>query len=71
MLNQNATPEQIARVNELIRDIREHFKLACAWEHVDPDAVREHVHFGEDNPYRDGYELAMHRYIEYRRIHVV
>jgi hypothetical protein len=68
LLGPRATPEQVAIVNDLLRQVREHWRLACAWEHVDPTMAGA-LHPSPDNPYMDGYLLAVHRFERYAAAH--
>lgn len=64
-----STPEHVqARLREIEAQIREHFMLACAWDHrtiqeVDP----VEPNFTPKNPYAAGYRLSLKRYHEYRK----
>lgn len=65
LITETATPEEVAVVNALLVIVRMHWRLACAWEHVDP--ITYGGGFGPENPYAAEYEAAVARYEGYRR----
>jgi hypothetical protein len=63
-LTEGATPEQIARTNELLAAIRRWSAMMGAWEQGYLDAGGT---LGEDeNPYRGRFDAAVAEYNEYR-----
>lgn len=65
-LTESATPHEVALVNELLAEVRLHWRLACAWERVDP--VRYNDGFSNENPYAADYHAAVARYEDHRRL---
>lgn len=69
-LNAMATPEQVALVNDMIREVRHAFQLACAWDHIEHTTMTV-VQFSKENPYVERYNRAMEHYLRYRKEHNV
>jgi hypothetical protein len=63
-LTDRSTPYEVAITNDLIAQVKLHWRLACAWERKDP------AHFdgrwSPENPYAADYRQAVHAYDKHR-----
>jgi hypothetical protein len=64
-LTEVATPEQVARTNELLATVRLHWRLAAAWERKDPGTLTD-SDLSPDNPYAADYTAALAAYHKHR-----